>query len=1353
MQQQWSQWQCNSSSKYSARSFLCRSTWKFYHIYISILLSVVWTVAPVAKAQCIWEHNSDVNGVTCNIRILDGAGLDLQPAQKAELLRIKCISGDFADSGTAIGQHESELPKNVFVHVQNLNELVIDSCKFHRLPRTALAGLRLLKHLTIRTRHIELNTGRGLQFNVDSFGELKELETLNLAENNLHALPEGTFCELSTLQVLNVSRNRIRLTENLGFPTKPCAVAGGGELDLRVLDLSRNELMTLPENWTMVKFRRLQQLNLEHNNLTEISGEALAGLPSLHIFNISYNQLTTLPNGLFAGARDFQEIHLQHNKLAELPRGIFHKLEQLLILDLSHNRLSSSHIDNSTFSGLIRLIVLNLAQNLLTRLDSKTFRDLYFLQILDLRNNSINHIDNNTFLPLYNLHTLNLAENEIHTIGSNLFNGLFVLSKLTLNNNRIRTVDVLAFRNCSDLKELDLSTNQLTAIPNAIQNLTMLRTLDMGENQIKDISPRAFYSMSQLTGLRLIDNQIGNISKFMFADLPRLNVLNLAKNRVQMIERGSFDHNVELEALRLDRNYLVDVNGVFSTLAALLWLNLGENHLIWFDYAFIPSNLKWLDIHGNYIEELGNYYKLRGEQINVKTLDVSHNRITEIGPMSVPNSIELLFINNNLLTAIQPNTFVDKVNLSRVDLYSNAIRKLHLHTLRLAPVPPTKPLAEFYLGGNPFECDCSMDWLLSINNMSGRQHPRLMDQTNIECRMPTERLPAERPLTSLTIQDFLCPYNIHCFALCQCCDYVACDCEMICPDNCTCYHDQTWSANVVDCGNSGRQNVLPKNYPMDTTILYLDGNTINDIESSTFIGRKSLRRLYLNGSRIANVQKRAFGSLHLLEILHLDHNHLRSLQGHEFDNLLLLRQLYLHSNQIEHISNETFTPLQALQVLRIDGNRIVFMGMFPKHLPPQNLHALRMGDNPWSCACSFLRELTRYVSTNALIIEDAGDIYCIEGNIRRVLDFNATVTDCSGFYEGRSVVLPDLSINKHITLLMAILAFIIMFACIVLAIVFQASLRVWLFAKCGVRICETMAGDCEKLYDALMLYSEKDFELVTNEIAAELEIHPPQLRMCLQHRDLTHDATYLQILETARASKRVVVLLSRNFLQTEWSRYEVRNAVHEALKDRPHKLVLLDSNDAQLEAENDLEMLPYIKSRVVNSIKLSDKHFWEKLRYALPAEMQTRCNNYTLHQHHPGSVIATETVPSPERLPKLSGRDECADRQGLPLYYHDGTEANYSSATTATPSPLGRRTVGLDGPIRHQRPPSEHIYFSIDSDTLYNAEAGVSSNDNLMPGTTGGNNITFGTPEGQQWRVHSNAGNKSTSCAQQPYMV
>uniref|UniRef100_A0A182T5Q3 LRRCT domain-containing protein n=1 Tax=Anopheles maculatus TaxID=74869 RepID=A0A182T5Q3_9DIPT len=803
---------------YQRRSRTCDGG-EFNAMVLVLRLAVfVCTLTLASCSQCTWEYEK--SSVVCRLRTLERTGLDLQGAEGTSRLDIEC---------SELILFESQLPRNSFSRLAALGELRIESCKLLQLPEGAFEGLLALKKLSVNTRNYEWGPGKVLELQAGSMRGLKELQSLDLSDNNIRALPDGFLCPLTGLKVLNLTNNRFRSAEALGLAEKTCA--GGSEL--QALNLAYNELRAVPTGWGVSKLRRLQHLNLEFNNISEVHGDALAGLGSLRTLNLSYNHLETLPAGLFAGSRDLREIHLQGNQIYELPRGLFHRLEQLLVLDLSRNQLSSHHVDNGTFSGLIRLVVLNLAHNALTRIDARTFAELYFLQILDLRNNSIGYIEDNAFLPVYNLHTLNLAENRLHTLDDRLFNGLFVLSKLTLNNNLISIVEPNVFRNCSDLKELDLSSNQLTEVPYAIRDLSMLRALDLGENQIARIENGTFSNLNQLTGLRLIDNQIENVTVGMFADLPRLSVLNLAKNRVQNIERGSFDRNLDIEAIRLDGNFLTDINGIFATLASLLWLNLAENHLVWFDYAFIPSNLKWLDIHGNYIESLGNYYKLQ-EEIKVKTLDASHNRLTDLGPMNVPNSVELLFVNDNHIGTIHANTFIDKVNLARVDLYANALKKLQLHQLRVAPAPTTdRPLPEFYLGGNPFECDCSMEWMQRVNNLTTRQHPKIMDLPNVECIMPHARGSPIRPIVSLQPKDFLCRYETHCFALCHCCDFDACDCEMTCPSNCTCYHDQTWGTNVVDCGNQGAASTAAtgglRPVPMDATEVYLDGNDIPEL--------------------------------------------------------------------------------------------------------------------------------------------------------------------------------------------------------------------------------------------------------------------------------------------------------------------------------------------------------------------------------------------------------------------------------------------------------------------------------------------------------------------------------------------
>ena len=127
--------------------------------------------------------------------------------------------------------------------------------------------------------------------------------------------------------------------------------------------------------------------------------------------------------------------------------------------------------------------------------------------------------------------------------------------------------------------------------------------------------------------------------------------------------------------------------------------------------------------------------------------------------------------------------------------------------------------------------------------------PLIGDLESIYCRLPFGRQLTFAPLVDIGASEFLCPYATHCFALCHCCDYDACDCEMACPDSCSCYHDSTWSTNIVECSATNATQ-LPIKLPMDATELLLDGNNLVKLKSHTFIGRKNLRSLFLNNSNI-----------------------------------------------------------------------------------------------------------------------------------------------------------------------------------------------------------------------------------------------------------------------------------------------------------------------------------------------------------------------------------------------------------------------------------------------------------------------------------------------------------------------
>ncbi|KAH1029320.1 hypothetical protein HUJ05_002579 [Dendroctonus ponderosae] len=1193
---------------------------------------------------CSWlpdnNEGSSKLAVSCNVKLLDHKAGNLSniPQELTSRLKIQCSNTIF---------FESILPSNL-QKLHELEVLQIRNCKLLTIEPNALQGLYNLKRLLINGFNSQWGPAKNLEINSQSFHGLKELQVLDLAENNIRALADEAFCTLLNLQTLNLTRNRIRSTDMIGISHPEC-----NSIELQNLDLSHNEIRLLSEESGFGKLRRLQHLNLQFNNISEVSGESLAGLVSLKVLDLSNNQIGALPQGLFAGSPELKEIHLQNNSLYSLAKGLFHRLEQLLVLDLSGNQLTSNHVDNGTFSGLIRLIVLNLSHNALTRIDSRTFRDLFFLQILDLRNNSIGFIEDNAFLPLYNLHTLNLAENRLNTIGPQLFNGLFVLSKLTLNNNLVVSVDPRAFQNCSALKELDLSSNALAEVPDAIQELSFLKTLDLGENQISSFRNGSFKNLNQLTGLRLIDNTIGNLTRGMLWDLPSLQVLNLAKNKIQTIERGSFDRNTQIEAIRLDENFLADINGIFAELASLLWLNLSENHLVWFDYAFIPRNLKWLDIHGNFIENLANYYKIQTE-IEVKTLDASHNRITEINPMSIPNSVELLFINNNFIKKVHPNTFLDKRSLARVDMYANDLIYLDITALRVADLPDNKSLPELYLGGNPFHCDCTMEWLQSINSKNGSKshmkYPQVMDLDNVMCKMTNAKGMSHMPLSQAKVSDFVCIYETHCFTLCHCCDFDACDCEMTCPNNCSCYHDQTWNTNVVDCSGQGAAEI-PQKIPMDATEVYLDGNYIRELQNHAFIGRKNLRNLFVNSSNVEAIQNSTFNSLHALQVLHLEDNNLRELKGYEFEHLDKLQELYLQNNYIDRIGNRSFEPLVSLKILRLDGNKLTVFPVW-QFSWNRDLTEIMLANNPWSCRCKFLQELTKWVADNAVKVLDSGSLLCSIPDTKpaqnRELDFNSTV--CKDYYAGSSVIDSMLVSDYWPMVVVTLCVVILMLLVVVLWFIFRDPVRVWLYSRYGVRLCNfrdsgsKQFDDGDKLYDAFVCYSPKDEEWVVHSLAAELE---PKYQLCLHYRNMPN-SSYSQhaVPEAAEASRRLIMVLTRNFLETEWARYELRQAFHEALKGRVYKLVIVEDGPFN-EALLDPDLRLYLKT--AERVRWGERRFWERLKYALPsvdsrgkinANYRRNINNYTIdsrvvpngthhsHHHFP-EKIRGQAPPSP----------------------------------------------------------------------------------------------------------------------------
>lgn len=1075
-----------------------------------------------------------------------------------------------------------------------LSQLSIEFCKLQEIGEEAFANVANIQNLTLRTRNIDF-TSMSLAAVQGVFSRLTHLESIDLSTNSIWELPVGVFCDLPALRSITLSYNHLQDLTQLGFAADPEDNSCSSEITS--LDLSHNDVEVVASG-ALQGLSRLQELYLNNNQLGKVDDLAFEGLSNLNTLDMSGNKLVALPENAFLPTPQLMYFRGGNNSLSGLAPGLFRDLKHLVELDLSHNELKAEWLTESSFQGLIRLMVLNLSHNKIDKLDVQVLRDMYSVQVLILHHNLLTEIPPSAFSSCVNLHKLDLSHNRLKVIEENAFQGVNVLSFLALDNNEILSVHSSAFTNLTSVQDLNLNGNQLSIVPEAISSLRGLNTLDLGQNIITSLENMPVKGLESLYGLRVAENKVtGNISKNTFQNLPSLKVLNLAKNGITHIEAGAFRTNSKLHAVRLDGNHLTSMNGLFENIPDLKWLNVSANNLEQFDYYLLPSSLLWLNLHGNKIHELKN--TLGRHDLHLEILDVSFNKLKHISSINIPDSVKMVFMNDNKITTVEPFTFFKKVNLSRVDLFANKLSSLEMTALRLSPVLPEKALPQFFLGGNSFICDCEMEWLQRVNNLEHlRIYPTLMEMENIFCQMPFARSGEYLPLNQVKPSQFLCQYETHCFALCHCCEFDACDCEMTCPLGCGCYHEQSWGSNIVDCSKNSLQ-IVPEKIPMDASEVYLDGNDFRNLSSHSFLGRKHLQMLYVNASNVKTLDNGTFSGLTRLISLHLEDNFIETLRGHEFKGLDLLRELYLHNNLLRYIHQHTFAMLSHLEILSLHNNQLI---NFPVWRLVDNpyLTSVSLRENFWTCECQFVDSFDIWLSKNVRKVADSDEIKCfptdrdLPGTF--ILEYNATTCTNSSM---TSTVVQQMTFHSLLHPVIAICVAFILVVVFLILFLYRNTLKVWLHSQCGLRVCQSSSSDDrDKLYDAFVSYSSKDEAWVNQVLAADLEQGVRPYRICLHYRDFPVTAYIADTMaEAVESSKRTIIVLSKNFIENEWCRFQFKSAHHEVMKRKRKRLIVIVLGDIPSK-DLDADLRLYLKTNTC--IYTGDKLFWEKLRFAMP---------------------------------------------------------------------------------------------------------------------------------------------------------
>ena len=501
-----------------------------------------------------------------------------------------------------------------------------------------------------------------------------------------------------------------------------------------------------------------------------------------------------------------------------------------------------------------------------------------------------------------------------------------------------------------------------------------------------------------------------------------------------------------------------------------------------------------------------------------------------------------------------------------------------------------------------------MQWFQSVNQKNKmKRYPFIPDLESIYCRLMDTEVKTFIPLVEARADQFLCQYQTHCFSLCQCCQFDSCDCEMTCPDGCSCYHDNSWSKNIIQCSHNGYQS-LPASMPMDATEIHLDGNNLATLKSHSLIGRKNLRSIHLNNSNIEKIENKTFNGLRNLRTLNLENNKLRRLRGFEFAGLSHLRELHLAGNLISAIHNATFAALKSLEVLSLANNAIIDFPVWQLGLNPY-LVSIQLAGNLWSCDCHFLNQFSSWLSAATSRVTDGGQVECITNEADAVhsnvlvMNHKEKVCDIPIMAIAKTQVQEKL-LGNYLPLLIAGLAsfsMLVIFGFILFS--FRHSIKIWVQSKKEDRVLDsrlespkssTYGGEVEWL-DCFVSYSPLDRQFVEAVLGAELE-SGGEWRACLHHRDLacTAPAHPAAVAQAALAARKTVVVLSSNYLATE-------AGLLPALAPHTSKLIFILVGTPEAALAN-----PGLRALLSCNIVLQwgEPRFWAKLRYALPSRLQ-----------------------------------------------------------------------------------------------------------------------------------------------------
>ncbi|KAM3955713.1 uncharacterized protein ACR2FA_010349 [Aphomia sociella] len=772
------------------------------------------------------------------------------------------------------------------------------------------------------------------------------------------------------------------------------------------------------------------------------------------------------------------------------------------------------------------------------------------------------------------LQHVELSSDSIDELPTDAFRGLSALPQLHLWDNHIVNITADSFKGLDSLERLDLSRNRLRVLPsNAFLNVPKLKQITFFANPLEEIATDVFAGLHFLERITAFDNRANlKLGPRSFANLPALKTIRLTKCRISFLAPDVFQNSSAIVSLQLSGNSISALPaGLFKDQISLETLQLNDNKIqaLRSDVFWPLKKLKELNLDMNLIEVLPG--QLFSGLTRLKSIRITNNRLRLIAgdTFNDAGALETVYLGNNSLTLRsdlsdhpdnistyeefeQQSPFSVLLQLKELDLSRNSISSifsdwrfvlLNLKKLNLAwnNIKEVTGADLQFLGS-----DIIID--LRHNNI-----------TNVEVMdMPPWLSGTGSTTTSRVLLDenpFICDCNMFSFIrrLQGLTSPVTAEPKLV-PDNARCSAPSTLQNRLVrslppdlltcelplrDCPEDCSCDLRPATNEIELTCF-----TLPKLPDPTSYGLSATRlRLRRPPINLLNLPKHV--------------------------STLILKNV--------NLTSVPMVPL-TLKELHLTGN---LLQSVPSELLKANM-TLRLAGNPLNCDCAHVDDVT-LLQSNEAKIADAANVTCIGGESPWLVDA------------------ARLCAVRRATILGGALAALGVLAAIIAALVYRYSLEIklFLYSREWLRwMIHEEDVDRDKIYDAFISFSHKDEKFVADYLLPGLENGPRPFKVCVHYRDwILGEWIPAQIASSVEQSRRTIIVLSKNFVDSVWGKMEFRVAHLSAQKEKRVRVVVVLLDDAPPDDKLDAELRAYLATNTY--VKWGDPWFWEKIKIAL----------------------------------------------------------------------------------------------------------------------------------------------------------